>query len=87
MDLFCEYYNFKEEGMSKIKVNKVEALCVMPGDIVIFKSPELITKTNVESLRAALEDEFPNNKVLILDGGCDLGVVREGVDSDADTDS
>ncbi len=87
MDLFCGYYKFKEEKMSELEIKEVKVLRALPGDVVVFKSCIMLTESHADALEVKLKEEFPENRVLVLDKGSDVSVIREGVDSDADTGS
>ena len=73
--------------MADAEIKEVEVLRLLPGDVIIFKSPRQLKDAEAIALKERLEEAFPENRTLILDGGCDLSVMREGngVYLDADT--
>lgn len=53
----------------------VQRLCLKPGDIVVLSLDERLRDDDREHMRAVLEQKFPGNTVLVLDGGIKLGIV------------
>ena len=55
----------------------VNRLRLLPGDVVVIKYPGRRTRQDAERIWNAMNEMFPNNKVLILEDGADIGVLSE----------
>lgn len=74
--------------MSIVEIKEVDLLRVLSGDIIVVKHPSLITLAEFERINESSKRLFPDNKVVILEGGLELSAVRVlGDYSDADTSS
>ena len=54
-----------------------------PNDVLILRHQDCLSDTAQEYLRSAVEKVFPGQRVLILEEGLDLEVMRKG---DADVE-
>lgn len=56
---------------------EVERLALRPGDILVFKCPMPLADADFETIRDRLREGLPEStKVLVLDNGADLAVLR-----------
>lgn len=51
-------------------------LDIRPGDKILLRSPLNITHEEFEILKARFRSRFPDNEVLLLEGGLDISVLR-----------
>jgi len=58
-------------------VGKIAAVRLRPGDVVIVKVKDHLSRDGAKSLEAYLKDYFPLNRILVLSGGISLQVARE----------
>lgn len=54
----------------------VKVLPLRPGDLLIFRSEDRLTFEQTERVRGLLEKNIPGHRVLVLDGGADIEVLR-----------
>ena len=54
----------------------LSVLRLEPGDIIVLRSPRMLQLDAVKRLSAEAQARFPDNKVLVLMDGVDIGVVR-----------
>lgn len=60
-----------------LDVAEVERLALKPGDILVFKCPMPLSDDDFETIRARLRENLPEStKVLVLDNGADVAVLR-----------
>jgi hypothetical protein len=57
-------------------VSEVSRLSLKPGDKLVVKTPKVLTADICETIKAFLKPHFPDNEVLVFDGGVDLSVVE-----------
>jgi hypothetical protein len=64
-----------------------EVISIQPGDVIVLKHPDFLTKETVSRIIKTVEGVWPNNKCLVLDNGMSLEVYREQeyVHKDEDT--
>lgn len=58
-------------------VKNVEALRLSPQDVLVITCNRDLSEDEHDSLRATLRNLFPYQKVLVLDSGLDVKVVRQ----------
>lgn len=54
---------------------EVRRLRLEPGDLVVVSSSTILTGRQLHVLRDQLEERFPDNDVLVLNG-CDIAVAK-----------
>lgn len=47
-----------------------------PGDILVIKSDRRVSRALLERLQGRMQERFPEHKVLVLEAGLSLEVVR-----------
>lgn len=57
---------------------RVEALALRPGDVVVVHCEQMLSAEYGSTLKAHIEKQFPGHGVIVISGGLDLCVVREG---------
>lgn len=57
-------------------IESLGVLNVQSGDTVVVRLKDPLMKGQYDQLTAVLAKHFPNNKILLLDNGTDIGVVR-----------
>ena len=60
------------------KVKQVERLAMGDNDIIVLKFPNHLGMKNMACIREHMAHEFPNRRVLILEGGADISVISPG---------
>lgn len=55
---------------------EVEHLALEPGDTLVFKYSKLLTRVEFEEIREQVQRVLPDTKVLVLEGGADVAVLR-----------
>ena len=55
----------------------VQVLSLRPGDMLVFRAPGLLAEQQRLLIREQLETVFSGRRVLVIDGGSELQVVRE----------
>lgn len=60
-------------------VRHLEALDLRPGDTLVFRSPDQIDDATADHLGKYFESRLTGHKVIILENGADLGVIRAEV--------
>jgi hypothetical protein len=58
---------------------EVQRMEVRPGDVVVARCQERIRPEFGVYLRKRLRAAFPDNQVIVIDGGMELQVLGEGV--------
>ena len=58
---------------------RIHTMEVRPGDVLLLKTEHRLSVESVEVIKQKLSGALglPTNKILILDGGADLGVLRK----------
>lgn len=56
---------------------EVQRLDLRPGDTIVITSPRRVSKEVFERLKNIARESFPDNKIIVLEAGLDLKVVRE----------
>lgn len=64
-------------GSKPIEIDEVQRLRVVPGDVLVLKIQERISHAVRDRLFLEMKRIFPENQVLVLDGGADLVVVED----------
>ena len=59
-------------------------LTLQPGDIILLRSPHRVSQFMCETLTARCKKEFPGHKVLVLEDGLELSILRPA-DTQAET--
>lgn len=59
-----------------VRPRHVEVLRLDPGDVVVYRSREVLDPSTVEAIAEALRDLFPLNRVAVLDAGASLTPIR-----------
>jgi hypothetical protein len=55
---------------------EVERLTLRPGDILVFKCPIQLSDAEIQEISARFKVELPGTKVMILEAGADVAVLR-----------
>ncbi|MFA6204490.1 MAG: hypothetical protein WC710_15030 [Gallionella sp.] len=67
--------------MSDIKLPEifeaVKILQLQPDDVVVFRCDMFLSMDQRERIMGLLKNQFTDNKILILDGGADIDILRE----------
>jgi hypothetical protein len=58
------------------ELEHLRVLRLEPGDVLVLTCPDPLTFERAETLRARVKQEFPGHKVIVIDSGGSLGVVR-----------
>jgi hypothetical protein len=53
-----------------------EVVSAQPGDVILFRCPQVLRSAQRERVVAMLEEVFPHHESVILDGGQDIAVLR-----------
>lgn len=59
-----------------LDVAEVERLVLKPGDILVLKCPNLLTAEEFDEISARFKAKFPDTKVMVVEGGADIAVLR-----------
>jgi hypothetical protein len=59
----------------------VKVLPLRPTDRLLVRCRGRISEMEIKAMREAFEREFPGHRVLVLDNGADLEVIREESDA------
>lgn len=59
-----------------LDVADVERLALRPGDILVFKCPNRLTAEEFEYVRARFKELLRDAKVMVVEGGADIAVLR-----------
>lgn len=57
---------------------RIQVVDLRPGDTIIVSFDGFLSKTQREDLRASCEKRFPENKVVVCEGGMQITVARPG---------
>jgi hypothetical protein len=60
-----------------LDAEQVQVLSIQPGDTLVLKSPSYLSREGKLKLAQNLKDVTGCEKVLVLDGGMTLEIVRE----------
>jgi hypothetical protein len=69
-----EHIMKKEKIMNEF-IEKVKVLELRPGQILVVKYDGFLTLEAQERITSKLKQKFPDNQVMILEGGLDIGVI------------
>ena len=72
--------------MTQDHIESIKVMHLLPGDTLVVKVEQYLTKQQRDDLRAAFDSRFLNvdpKRVLILEGGMSLDVLRAAGSSDA----
>jgi pyruvate kinase len=58
-------------------IEKVQVLDIKPGDVVVIKTEHFLVPRQRQTIVDLVASVFPENRVLVLDGGLELEVARE----------
>ena len=64
----------KDEIADKIK--RVDIVHLEPGDVIYIIADHVVTPIEARTIREGMADAFPNNKVIVLQSGTELKIVR-----------
>lgn len=67
--------NTEAEGL-KI-VGEISSLRLEPGDVLIFRTPDVLSDAQCRRLDESLRRVFPEHKVLLLEDGASIEVARK----------
>jgi hypothetical protein len=59
------------------EIQEVRVLRVQPGDRLILTSPVRLTAPDVKRIREQFAGRYPDNEVILFDGGADLHILRK----------
>ena len=57
-------------------VAEIERLALRPGDAIVYKHPRRLDRHDYDYVSEQLKTAFPDRKILILEDGADLAVLR-----------
>jgi hypothetical protein len=60
----------------KLELKEVERLELKEGDIILLKSDRVFNNDQFERLKGLAKQTFPNNKIIFLDGGLELKILK-----------
>ncbi len=60
----------------EIKTADLTVLSLQPGDVILLRVPMRITVEDAEHITKLLHDKLPGHKVMFLEGGFELSVLR-----------
>ena len=63
--------------MTEIPEFKIARLDLRPGDILVVKSPDILSHEQVQFISRLLKEECPNHRVMVLSSGMDLAVLTK----------
>jgi len=58
-----------------------EVISIQPGDVVVLRSPQMLSEKAADHIDKNMTIAFPNSKIVVLEGDMSLGVYREQVES------
>jgi hypothetical protein len=65
-----------DQILDKIQeVGHIRAVEVMPGDVIVYTTAARINREQGDLVHKALKKFFPNQEILILGGGDEIGVI------------
>lgn len=73
------YRDFKDYGhkVKKLKeFGKVTVHNLEPDDVIVFTLRQKASMESMSRMRSMLEETFPGHKIVIMDDGTDLTIVR-----------
>ncbi len=53
--------------VSHVRVNKLD-----PSDVIVLRTADRLSLSNIDRIRELVEPLFPSNKVLVLEAGADI---------------
>ncbi len=56
---------------------QVSVLALHPGDVLVFTTPRTLSDAQRSVIQMQVAREFPGHKVVLLEDGCSLQVVRK----------
>lgn len=57
-------------------IEHLGVLKIEPGDTIVIKSPVLLSTEQVERIKECVSRHFPQNRVMLLEAGKDIGVIK-----------
>ena len=60
-----------------IEIEDIKRLSLKPDDVLMIRSKDKLSGFVKNELRKTLTSVFPDNKILIVDGGFDLSIVEK----------
>lgn len=61
-----------------IQIDRIEALNLQPGDIIIVTVPPLTAADQIAEVKKALGPMFPGHQLLVKPGSVSLDIFRDG---------
>lgn len=69
---------FKEKNKSVCPfLENVQVFSVKDGDTIVLRIKEYVTPNMFSSIKEHMESIYPNNIILILDGGSEISVMKK----------
>lgn len=62
--------------MIEIRLADLSRVALEPRDVLVVRSPHVISHDQAIAIRAALQQHFPDNDAVILGDGIELAVIR-----------
>ena len=62
-------------GVNMINIEELKTITLKPGQVVVYRCDRFLSRDKAELLFRQLEKFFPDNRVLVIDGGSELLVV------------
>lgn len=67
-----------EKAIDRVgEIQRIEALHLDPGDVLVIRATQFLSQAQREWIAHRSREIFGDRKVLVLDGGLDLDVVRK----------
>lgn len=64
------------ENETEIVLRHLSVVKIEPGDVLVFRSPNVLSLRQIEYLSEAVKREFPDVRCMVLSEGVELGIVR-----------
>ncbi len=61
-------------------IDHVKMADVGPGDVLILRSGEMLSADAARRIQGQLQEDFPNIRSIILNGGFDIEILRRKAD-------
>lgn len=64
-------------------LERLRVLTLHPDDTLVLLSPEPLSLAAVDRMRELCEREFPGRRIMVLDSGTQVGILRQAEGEDA----
>jgi len=62
--------------VSEREIERLQAVSVAPDDVIVLTLAGIASERTIEKLREGITERFPDNRVMILQGGLTLSVMK-----------